>query len=143
MKWVLDASVAIKWFLAEPGQETADEVLRSLLARPEFFAVPELFSFEVFAVLGRVHPQPAEAFLDGVVPILESGLFRQPMTARLASDAEEFRRIGLSGYDACYAALARELGGTWLTFDERAHRILENQGISCFLAEGLPTDWDK
>jgi predicted nucleic acid-binding protein len=143
VEWVLDASVAVKWFLAEPGQETADEVLRGLLARPEYFAVPELLPFEVFAVLGWVHPQPAEAFLDGVMPIIESGIFRQPMTAELASDAGEYQRLGLSGYDACYAALAREIGGTWLTFDEQAHRILEGRQLSCFLAEGLPADWDK
>jgi predicted nucleic acid-binding protein len=143
MKWVLDASVALKWFIAEPGHETAEEVLHSLLIQPELFAIPELFPFEVFAVLGRLHPQPAEAFRDGVIPILDSGILRQPMTEQLASDAEEYRQLGLSAYDACYAALAYEIGGAWLTFDEQAHRILEGQGISFFLTEGLPPDWGK
>jgi predicted nucleic acid-binding protein len=27
---------------------------------------------------------------------------------------------GLTGYDACYAALAKEIGGLWLTFDGKA-----------------------
>jgi predicted nucleic acid-binding protein len=143
MKWVLDASVALKWFVAEPGRETADEILHGLLINPELFAIPELFPFEVFAVLARMHPQPAEAFRDGVIPILDSGIFRQPMTEKLASDAERYRQLGLSGYDACYAALAHEIGGAWLTFDQQTHRILEGQGISCFLAEGLPPDWGK
>jgi predicted nucleic acid-binding protein len=44
--------------------------------------------------------------------------------AKLAFD----HRLG--GYDACYAALALELRGTWLTFDAAAHARIEALGIS-------------
>lgn len=135
MKWVLDASVALKWFLAEEYQDTAQEVLQAVIAEPEWFAVPELFLFETYAALCRLHPHPLQAF--------RRGIFRQPMTAELASDADRFRRMGLSAYDACYAALAWQISGTWLTFDSQAHQCLAVQGISCLLSEGLPQGWER
>ena len=35
----------------------------------------------------------------------------------------------ITGYDACYAALAFELDGKWLTFDRAAHARVEALGI--------------
>jgi predicted nucleic acid-binding protein len=49
--------------------------------------------------------------------------------------------LGLTGYDACYAALAKDLKGLWLTFDHKAHRILEREKVSCLLADSLPKNW--
>jgi predicted nucleic acid-binding protein len=63
------------------------------------------------------------------------------MTEQLAGDAARFVAIGLTGYDACYAALARQLQGLWLTFDARAHRMIASEGVSHNLAEGLPEGW--
>ena len=56
MTWVLDASVAVKWFIEEEFHPNADKVLKKLVNQPELFAVPEIFAFEVYAVLQRVHP---------------------------------------------------------------------------------------
>jgi len=56
MIWVLDASVAVRWFLKNESHPNADAVLQRLIDCPEFFAVPELFCFEVYAVLCRLHP---------------------------------------------------------------------------------------
>ena len=44
-----------------------------------------------------------------------------PMTKALAAPAQRFIQLGLTGYDACYAALAADLGGRWLTYDQQAH----------------------
>jgi len=49
--------------------------------------------------------------------------------------------LGLSGYDACYAALARDLKGIWLTFDEKAHRMIQKEHVSCFINENMPEQW--
>ena len=49
MIWVLDASVAVRWFIEEEVHPHADEVLDKLIDEPERFAVPELFAFEVFS----------------------------------------------------------------------------------------------
>jgi predicted nucleic acid-binding protein len=141
MKWVLDASVAVRWYLESEPDRCALVVLERLVTDPLSFAVPELFGFEVFAVLCRVRARPMEAFREGIVPLLNGGMFRQPITERLATGAGEFTAAGLSGYDACYASLARELHATWLTFDGRAHRRIASAGVSHCLADGLPPGW--
>ncbi len=141
MIYVIDASVAVKWLLEEETHPNAEQVLEKLIENPESFAVPELFGFEVFSVLQRVHPDGPKAFTRGIIPILESGLFRQPMTTELANGAELFLRCGLTGYDACYAALAKELEGQWLTFDKKAHHAIKHMEVSCFLQDTLPKAW--
>ena len=141
MIWVIDASVAIRWFIEEEAHLHADAVLKRAVFEPKRFAVPELFPFEVFAVLQRIHPDPLVVFRMAILPLLQGGIFRQPMTEKLAIAARRFVEMGLSGYDACYAALAQDLGGMWLTFDGQAHQAIEKEGVSCLLAEGLPPDW--
>jgi len=141
MIWVIDASVAVRWFLAEEADSAADSVLREVIDKPEVFTVPELFSFEVLAVLCRTHPRGALVFRNGLLPLLSAGVLRHPMTESLALHAESFLAQGLTGYDACYAALARELRGLWLTYDAKAHKRIRRQRVSHLLTEGLPAGW--
>jgi predicted nucleic acid-binding protein len=141
MIYVIDASVAVRWFLSEEADSAADSVLREVIHKPELFAVPELFSFEVFAVLCRMHPRGVLIFREGVLPLLSAGILRHPMTESLTLQAEPFLSRGLRGYDACYAALARELHGLWLTYDGKAHKRICRQGVSHLLSNGLPSDW--
>jgi predicted nucleic acid-binding protein len=141
MIWVIDASVAVRWFIEEEAHPHADEVLEKIVDEPERFAVPELFSFEVFAVLQRIHPNGLEAFRKGIIPVLQGGVFRQPMTEDLAAKANQFIKLGLSGYDACYAALAKDLKGLWLTFDNNAHSLIRKEKVSCSLDEETP--WNR
>ncbi len=138
MIWILDASVALKWFIQEESHPHADEVLAKLIDQPTSFAVPELFAFEVFAVLQRTHPSGLEVFRKAVIPLLQGGIFRHPMTEKLAVGANRYTKLGLSGYDACYVALAEELQSIWLTFDKKAHRMIEAKSISCDLGDALP-----
>jgi predicted nucleic acid-binding protein len=141
MIWIIDASIAVRWFIEEEAHAHADEVLEKVIDRPERFAVPELFAFEVFSVLRRMHPNGLEAFRKGIMPLLQGGIFRQPMTESLAVKANSFVNLGLTGYDACYAALARDLKGIWLTFDEQAHTLIQKEKISCLLEEEMPPSW--
>ena len=141
MTWVVDASVAVRWFLKEEAHKNADEVLRRILEKPDEFAVPELFAFEVYAVLQRLHPDGLKAYKKGVIPLLQSGIFRQPMTESLAIKANQFVTKGLTGYDACYAALAKDMKGLWLTFDHKAHRLIQKDRVSLCLLEDLPKEW--
>lgn len=141
MIWVIDASVAVKWLLTTESHPNAWRVLEKAVENPALFAVPELFAFEVFSVLQRLHPQGSEAFQVGVMPLLEGGIYRQPMTSKLAVRAAFFVRQGLTGYDACYAALAEELRAKWLTFDVKAHRAIASFGVSLNLVDELPVGW--
>ncbi|MEA3232393.1 MAG: hypothetical protein U9Q05_11630, partial [Thermodesulfobacteriota bacterium] len=65
----------------------------------------------------------------------------QPMTETLAIKASRFVEFGLTGYDACYAALAKDLKGIWLTYDKKAHGLIESEKVSWILTERMPVDW--
>ena len=141
MIWVIDASVAVRWFIEEEAHPHADGVLERVIDEPERFAVPELFAFEVFSVLQRIHPSGLYAFRKGIIPSLQGGIFRQPMTESLAVKANRFVRLGLTGYDACYAALAWDLKGMWLSFDEQAHKLIQKEKMPFFLGKRMPPSW--
>ena len=76
-----------------------------------------------------------------MIPVLNCGILRYPMTEGLAQQASAFIEKGLTGYDACYAALAKELKGVWLTFDEKAHQRIKTSRVSHALLKSLPKDW--
>jgi predicted nucleic acid-binding protein len=141
VKYVIDASVAARWYLLDESHASADAVLQRVIEQPELFAVPEVFFFEVLAVLGRVHPRAAETYQEAFLPVVEAGVFRHPMTAGLAERSSRFLAAGLTGYDACYAGLAAELGAQWITFDRRAHGLIRKQNVSVYLGAGLPKGW--
>jgi predicted nucleic acid-binding protein len=138
MIWVIDASVALRWFFEDEAHPSADAVLEKVVEDPCLFAVPELFAFEVYAVLLRLHPDGLRVFRKGIIPLLQGGILRHPMTEELAVKANRFVKKGLTGYDACYAALASDLKSCWLTFDKKAHQRIKVGKISCLLSEGLP-----
>jgi len=140
VKYVIDASVALRWFIRDERDSGAEVVLASLVDEPSLFAVPELFAFEVFAVLCRTHPRPLEAFTSAVLPLLQGGLLRYPMTDAIARRAVRFVTRGLSGYDACYLALAEELDARWLTFDTKAVAQAGDPDRSVDLSNGAPSE---
>ena len=138
---MVDSSVALRWYLKEERSASAEAVHRRILEEPALFAVPELFGYEVFAVLLRVHPHPWRTFQEGILPLLQSGVLRYPLTEAVARRAARFTGLGLAGYDAMYAALAEELDARWLTFDTKAQARLDSEAVSFDLNGGLPEDW--
>ncbi len=119
---VVDASVAVKWLLPEPG----DAAAQRLLTGGDSLLGPELIRVEVAAAIarkarvGEIDAQDAEtaaelwlqAIADGVVTLVldERDL---PRALRLA--------IALNHplQDCLYLALAERLGAALITADER------------------------
>jgi hypothetical protein len=60
------------------------------------------------------------------------------MTDDLALKADRYVKLGLTGHDSCYAALAKDLKGLWLTFDKKAHEKLKKEKVSLYLADRMP-----
>ncbi|MCX5884839.1 MAG: type II toxin-antitoxin system VapC family toxin [Proteobacteria bacterium] len=143
MIWVIDASVAVRWFIEDEIHPNAEKVLIKLIGQPDVFTVPELFAFEVYAVLQRLHPEGLEVFREGIIPLLQGGMFRQPMTGKLALKANRYVQMGLTGYDACYAALAKDVKGMWLTFDREAHILIQKENVSFFIGQRMPSNWSE
>ena len=135
MRYVVDASVAIRWYLKKLSHPNAVAVLRLIIDDPGLFAVPELFAYETLAVLYRHHPYAPTVFRDDVDRLLRSGILRYPMTANIYGRMDRFNRMGLSAYDAVYVALAEEIGGKWLTFDSKAHEVISEEKLSIDLSK--------
>ncbi|MEZ4755187.1 MAG: type II toxin-antitoxin system VapC family toxin [Bdellovibrionota bacterium] len=130
---VIDASVAVKWFLIEKkGREEALEVLEELLNSPKSFAVPELFYYETLSVINK-HLSSDSSVRELFRDLLSIGINRFSMCESLYMGVTKYQKLGLSGYDGAYAALAEDLGGEWLTFDKQAHKIVKKLNISRLL----------
>ncbi len=121
---VLDASVAIKWFLREPETPRALKIASTILSGGGIYMVPELFYFEVFAVVRRKHDNPATWANAGMQWLLNLPLRRMSMTQQLSEEMARFTAAGLTGYDSAYAALAALHQAQWLTFDIKAGAAL-------------------
>jgi predicted nucleic acid-binding protein len=129
---VLDASVAIKWFVAnEVGREEAISILDRVRDEPARFAVPELFFNEMLAVLVRLLGDDGTAVRAYLEALQDLGFARIGNGRDLLATAAKLAcRYGLTGYDSIYAASAQLTGGCWLTADARAHKRIQRLRIS-------------
>jgi predicted nucleic acid-binding protein len=119
--WVLDASVAVKWFFVdEPSRDQALAVRGRLSSRPESFLVPPLFHSEILHVLARKSQGDAAFVARGLELLLRLGIRTLGLSERGWALAAAWACRGLSGYDATYVALAEELDAQWLTADLQA-----------------------
>ncbi|MBI1862454.1 MAG: type II toxin-antitoxin system VapC family toxin [Deltaproteobacteria bacterium] len=130
---IVDASVAIKWFIEEPGHEVAIAMLEELIEKPRNFAVPELFFFELFHVFHRILPRATNEQFDLLTTVVELPIQRFSMTRELLEACSEFQKMGLSGYDSAYVGLAKVLKGQWVTFDSKAHAVVRHTNLSKLL----------
>lgn len=129
---ILDASVAIKWFVPdESGYAEALQILDEVRDSPSRFAVPELFFNEMLAVLARLLDGDGVALQMYLDAIQDLGLERIGNGRDLLACAGQLAcNHGLRGYDAVYAASAQLTNGCWLTADIRAHRKIRRLEIS-------------
>lgn len=134
---VLDASVALKWFVdGEPLVDEARRVLDAIGRDPRPYLVPDLFMNEMFAVLARL-PGASAAQVGGALGLLESlGLARIGNGHDLLAEATDLAfRWQLSGYDAIYVALASMSGAVWLTADAKAAKRIRRKGLVRLLGQ--------
>jgi predicted nucleic acid-binding protein len=136
MPFVLDASVATSWVLAEEEHPTASEALRRL--RSDTALVPQIWWFEIRNALvtaerrGRIAERGVAEALASIGEIdvaVDSGLDETTLMA-LA------RRRDLTVYDASYLELASRRGCELATLDSRLHRAAAAEGVSLLAASG-------
>ena len=128
---VVDASVAIKWFVrGEPLVDDAAQLLGEIERNPARYGVPDLFMNELLAVLCRL-PGSEPAKVQEALSLVEAlGVTRVGNGHELLALAADFAgRWGLSGYDAVYVALAALTDGVWVTADARAARRIPKSGL--------------
>jgi predicted nucleic acid-binding protein len=127
MTIVLDASVALRWFVKQPDHETAATWLRRFVAEPDLFVAPDLLRFEVCGGLARLQPQRDPTWASECFERFDRlGIRTFPTTMALFRRAIDLsRELRVGGYDAIYLAHAESLGLRWLTADSRALRRLK------------------
>ncbi len=122
---VIDASVAIKWFIWEEGTEEAHQLLEEL----NFFWVPALFLMEVDAILSK-------KVLQGELEITDAfekrRMFRQlPYMLVPYNEIAEFAfrlstEFPITLYDAAYLATAVDHKGIFHTADKAVVNGMRN-----------------
>jgi predicted nucleic acid-binding protein len=114
--FVVDASVAIKWFVDEPGSAGAARLLRHSLAAPDLLA-PECANI-LWKKVARAELSLDEA--EVIALALEGAAITiHPTRRHLAAATRLACELGCPAYDCFYLALAQELQQPLVTADLR------------------------
>ena len=117
---VLDASVGVKWFKPERGQEAALDLMQRACDGEIVLVAPVHFAHELLSVIAR-HYGP------GDVPaawarLSSTGITLLSLTDALVDEAvAQCESLGCTFYDALAPACAVLLGATLASADVRAH----------------------
>ncbi len=135
---VIDASVAVKWVVVEPGHELALALALSSLA----FAAPSVFVPELVNVLRKKlirREISAEQAKEATAKAI--GLIRQFVDINAMSDDLMALSIALNhpAYDCCYILAAKQTGMALVTADGALERKAREAGVRAF---GL-AEWSK
>lgn len=118
---VIDACVAIKWFIPETGYQKASELIQ---AHSEFLA-PELFLIEMDAIITKKvrkkEIELSEAYiLHDEIRKLPFKLIRYDQTAKLSFELSA--TLPITTYDATYLSVALQFNEEVYTADRRFYR---------------------
>jgi predicted nucleic acid-binding protein len=136
MRLVVDASVALKWFLqGRPGELHVDEaeaVAAAIARSPTELFAPVHWAAEVISVLARIEPglvDDALVALDDMRPVVNAGV---PVLRRAADLS-----IALNHhlFDTLYHAVALEEHATLVTADEMYFNKAKSLGGIVALAD--------
>ena len=115
-----DASVILKWTIgleSERDQEEAINILNAWVAGKIEILLPELWAFEVGNFLGRVAPDSA---LEKMQILLDFRFKTKELDLEICKVVFELmKNLSVSFYDASYHALAKKIGGVFITADNK------------------------
>ena len=125
MRTVVDASVAAKWYFAEPGHEAADRIVEAAIAGERELMAPDLIVPELLNVLWK-RVRRRECSREAAREILELWEVDCPQlvaSSELAAQAFELAAtLDRPVYDCLYLALAMEVGAPLGTADRELAR---------------------
>lgn len=134
MAFVIDASIVVKWVLAESDSDAAIGLGRHRLL------APELLDIECASVLwkavrrGELSPDEAAERLD---VIAEAAIERLPCAVLLPGALRQALRFGHPIYDCLYIEAAARLGLPLVTADRRLARLAV-PGVRLLTLDELP-----
>jgi predicted nucleic acid-binding protein len=135
--WVLDSSVAIRWYLEQPGHEHAREIRDRMVAGDVSLVAPAVLRWELGDVLRRKGVLNGILATEDVVDAL-AGL--TALGVEIVEDDDASTRAALrfaldhriSLFDAAFVVLAIRTGRPLLTADARLAR-----GVSQYLSTAV------
>jgi predicted nucleic acid-binding protein len=120
---VIDASVALKWFLAdEEDGESALDILDSCASGRIALHGPALLEFEVangLAIAKRKARVGDAIALKAMEGFTELGIELHPLAPLFPKVLDSCNKYNISAYDASYLALADDLKADLVTADKR------------------------
>lgn len=137
---VIDASVAVKWFLPEPLSDDAHLILNLLRRRGIRAWAPDLIVVEVASVLWR-RTRSKQERLPGVeasaalAALLNSPLDLEPDRNLVAPAFELSGLIPCTVYDGLYVALAVRENARLITADAALVRECKRHGLYSYVVE--------
>jgi predicted nucleic acid-binding protein len=128
-RYVLDASVILKWVVGEEREPDQDKAMALLVAFRDGkldLAAPSLWLYEVGNFLGRMIP--AEA-VEKMRLLIDLGIRTIDLTTEAIPRCLDWMgRCKVTFYDAAYLALAVEWSATLVTADEAFMRRMKGVG---------------
>jgi predicted nucleic acid-binding protein len=126
---VVDASVALKWFVDEISTEKALKI-RDHLKEEVIPIVPSLFFYEIANVL-RYKPEFGSNDVKNIIQTLIDFQFRiEPFEQKLANLTIDLAyQYGITIYDASYIAIGKRSQVDFITADEKLFSKLNGERI--------------
>jgi len=136
-RFVLDASVALRWFLSDPVPAYARQVRRLMLVGARAL-VPALWHLEMANGLavaerrGILSAADADQGLMEIERLLGPAIESDPAVVPVRQALATARAFRLSGYDAVYLDVARRERLPLATLDEDLRAAARQAGVALF-----------
>lgn len=130
MDYVIDASVAVKWFVEEDYSQVARYLLKNFEKGSNYLYAPSLLIHEVgnslWRMVNRLKLLKSQYAINAYRMFLEIPIHYVDLTEEDASNSLKLSlELGSTFYDSVYVSLSKKLGKTLVTADED---ILEKAG---------------
>lgn len=125
-KYIVDASVVIKWYSEEKDTIKAEDILFNLKKGIIQVFAPSLLVYEVGNALYKGKKFKEERVLIAIETLFDSGIEFFPIDEVLAISTTHFMiRYNITFYDAAYVALASVLNIPLMSADEKDHKKIK------------------
>jgi predicted nucleic acid-binding protein len=132
--YVIDASVAVKWYIPEPLFEAADQYLQLFKKNQAILWAPDLLIIEVGNVLWKktrtceITGADARAILHALTAYCPLKLL--PASELMPAALDLALALGLTIYDSLYLALAIAVRAELVTADSEIVKLVKNSPLS-------------
>jgi predicted nucleic acid-binding protein len=138
-KYIVDASVVLKWVLEkekEPDHDKATRLLHAWVSGDVGIAAPSLWIYEVANILGRALPDEASEKMNLLLNLQISEIDCSEQMIRQCLTWMKEQQVTF--YDAAYLAAAYATDAVLLTSDVKFLEKMKNDDRICLLSE-----WEK